>query len=308
MDVFFIIQAILPSVAAIYVGRKQSESKFDSLLKLVTLLLAFTFLFYIFDWRFSGKIPRYGLIPLFFYATYCQSKMWQLLPTFQSGRPRLPKLGLLLLVNVFALDSIWEYTQSRNTSDPLIPLVSPFGEGTFHVVHGGSNSASNYHVEVQAQRFAMDITRVNEFGIATKGLFANRNEDFLIFRIDLYAPCAGEIVGMENNINDNAFGETDEAHALGNYVAIDCHGNTLVLAHMLKDSSKVSVGQRVEEAQILGRVGNSGNSSEPHLHIHAVEGRHFLVEEILETANGLPLTIQGEFLIRNDEFESKGRQ
>lgn len=69
----------------------------------------------------------------------------------------------------------------------------------------------------------------------------------------------------------------------------------VVLAHMTEGSVAVGEGQEVEEGQFLGRVGNSGNTSEPHLHIHAVRtGSGSILE-----GEGVPVLFDGRFPVRN---------
>lgn len=55
----------------------------------------------------------------------------------------------------------------------------------------------------------------------------------------------------------------------GNHVILDCGEFVVLLAHLRQGSVQVTVGQTVGKAQVIGQVGNSGNTSEPHLHIHA---------------------------------------
>ena len=56
---------------------------------------------------------------------------------------------------------------------------------------------------------------------------------------------------------------------VGNYVMIQSEtGEIVFLAHMRSGSVKVVVGQRVAVGQIIGEVGNSGNTTAPHLHIN----------------------------------------
>lgn len=69
----------------------------------------------------------------------------------------------------------------------------------------------------------------------------------------------------------------------------------VLLAHMMNGSVAVKVGQNVEVGQFLGRVGNSGNSSEPHLHIHAVKAGSGSVLD----GEGVSVRFDGRFLVRN---------
>lgn len=58
---------------------------------------------------------------------------------------------------------------------------------------------------------------------------------------------------------------------------------------MIPGSIQVKKGEKVDTNRIIGRVGNSGNTSEPHLHIHAER-----------KGKGVPILFNGRFLIRND--------
>jgi murein DD-endopeptidase MepM/ murein hydrolase activator NlpD len=79
----------------------------------------------------------------------------------------------------------------------------------------------------------------------------------------------------------------------GNYVLQDIgNGYAAFYAHLLPGTVKVGKGDRVGKGQVLGRLGNSGNSSGPHLHFHVVKGKSAL------TANGVPYVI--------DSFHLKG--
>src|SRR5699024_12363154 len=80
----------------------------------------------------------------------------------------------------------------------------------------------------------------------------------------------------------------DPEHATGNYVALGCEDAIIYIAHMKENSVKVSEGEAVQEGQQIGLVGNSGNTSEPHLHIHAEKD-----------GIGIPLRFDGKFFVRN---------
>jgi hypothetical protein len=64
------------------------------------------------------------------------------------------------------------------------------------------------------------------------------------------------------------------------------------LAHLQRRSVRVAAGDPVTAGTPLGLVGNSGNTSEPHLHVHAET----------DAGEGVPMTFEGRFLIRNDRW------
>ena len=70
------------------------------------------------------------------------------------------------------------------------------------------------------------------------------------------------------------------------------------MAHMLKNSLMVSTGNFVKRGQPIARVGNSGRTTNPHLHIHAIAGTD--TSKIIEGGNGIPINFDGKFPIRND--------
>jgi len=96
--------------------------------------------------------------------------------------------------------------------------------------------------------------------------------------------------------------QRDGDHMAGNHVIIRCATNedTFVgLAHLLAGSMRASVGDAARKGQPIARVGNSGNTTEPHLHIHAKIGGE---SDCMLDGCGVPLRIRGRFLMRNDLF------
>lgn len=74
---------------------------------------------------------------------------------------------------------------------------------------------------------------------------------------------------------------------------LSCNGLQIEVAHLQRGSVRVKVGQNIHLGDGLGLVGNSGNTSEPHLHIHAVD---------LRTNEGVPITFDGRYPVRNSFF------
>jgi murein DD-endopeptidase MepM/ murein hydrolase activator NlpD len=80
-------------------------------------------------------------------------------------------------------------------------------------------------------------------------------------------------------------------------VLVECEGVEVVLAHIKQGSLRVEVGDSVTVETVLGQVGNTGNTSEPHLHIHAEQGGE---PGVILDGKAVPITIDGRFLVRGD--------
>jgi hypothetical protein len=143
-----------------------------------------------------------------------------------------------------------------------------------------------------AQRFAIDFVQVDLAAAAAGGdPFAHgdptQNESYLIFGAPILAVGPGEIVDARDGIAENDLTQPlpppDIHSAPGNYVVERLgDGRFALYAHMQTGSVGVKVGDRVSRGQVLGHVGNTGNSTMPHLHFHLMDGPSPL------GSNGLP--------------------
>jgi len=149
----------------------------------------------------------------------------------------------------------------------ITKLQLPF-DGEWTVIWGGDTKELNYHVENQAQKNAIDIVIKDDKGnsFKTDGI---TNEDYYAFGKELIAPCDGEIVLVVDGIKDNKPSELNPMYAPGNTVIIKTDKNEyLFFAHFKQNTIRVKQGQNVKQGELLDLCGNSGNSSEPHLHFH----------------------------------------
>ena len=139
-------------------------------------------------------------------------------------------------------------------------------EGEWLVLWGGRNVFANYHYEHETQRYAYDFIQTED-GSSHRG-DPSKNESYYAYGQPILAPQDGTVVQVVNDIKDNdPVGTMNKEHPAGNVVVID-HGNGefSILAHLQEGSAKVKPGDTVKKGDHVGLCGNSGNSSEPHLH------------------------------------------
>lgn len=154
-------------------------------------------------------------------------------------------------------------TMERNST----PMSLPF-DGEWTVVWGGDTKELNYHVESEAQKNAFDIVITDEQGKSYK-TDGQTNEDYYAFGKELKAPCDGEVVLVVDGIKDNVPGVLNPVYVPGNTVVIKTANNEyLFFAHFKQHSIVVKQGQKIKKGAPLGLCGNSGNSSEAHIHFH----------------------------------------
>lgn len=145
-------------------------------------------------------------------------------------------------------------------------LRLPF-DGEWLVFSGGRMLAQNRHAVAADQRFASDFMRSVDGTMHTGD--GKTNAQFHAFGQPILAPAAGKVVAVVDGIADNLPGTTNVEQPLGNYVVLD-HGNGefSFLGHLQQGSVVAEVGRRIEVGARLGSCGNSGDSSQPHLHFH----------------------------------------
>ncbi|NGZ76320.1 M23 family metallopeptidase [Saccharibacillus sp. VR-M41] len=179
------------------------------------------------------------------------------------------------------------YPADPARTGPAATVVSPFAEETV-VGWGGDALEGNYHVVAPNERWAYDLLA------DPAGIGSSRLGDYGIYGMEVFAPAAGTIVEAEDGEADHAPGESESATLAGNhiYLRLDKTGTYLVFAHLMQGSLKVEAGMHVEVGRPLGRVGNSGSSSEPHLHLH--HQRQNPAETNMFVSEGLPLYFEGE--------------
>jgi hypothetical protein len=169
--------------------------------------------------------------------------------------------------------------------------------------------SSLHHRPAHSQEFAFDAVGANQKGVEKFTEISVDNpkklSDYGIWGQDIYAIGDGTVVEMgdkfpESLMSDpaqfNAPGYTEKVlkdligkigftnAVAGNYIVIDHHnGEFSTYCHIKEGTIKVKEGDPVKKGQVLAQVGNTGNSSAPHLHFQIMDSKDFV------TANGLPV-------------------
>jgi peptidase M23-like protein len=145
-----------------------------------------------------------------------------------------------------------------------------------------------------AQRYAIDWVQyrlVNGTAVTWSGP-EDHNSSYFCYDAPIYSVADGTVVEATDGLAENTphsgkyAVDINFVNAGGNHVVVDIGDNRYVFyAHMRPGSLKVKVGERVKAGQVLGHVGNSGSSTEPHLHMHVIDRPSFLA------GNGVPYEI-----------------
>jgi hypothetical protein len=141
------------------------------------------------------------------------------------------------------------------------------------------------------ETFAIDWIRVA--GDRTHEGDGTRNEQYFAYGAELVAVADGTVAVVRDGMPDGTPNQPQPPPTVhkpddfgGNQVILDIgHGVYAVYAHLQPGTVRVRVGDKVSTGQVLGLLGHSGNSSEPHLHFALADGPDAL------TADSLPFVI-----------------
>lgn len=185
-----------------------------------------------------------------------------------------------------AIDSI--FVPVSGDSAPV--LRAPLDSGVWLAGSGPSNT-SDHRRSVNAvdglahlaQRFAIDWVEVGPNG-NTYHDDEHRNESYWAFGEAVHSVASGEVVAAVDSIADNtphaALPPVTLANIAGNHVTIRIGPNRYATyAHLKRGSVRVHAGQRVAAGEVIALLGNTGQSTGPHLHFQITDGPSFLASE-----------------------------
>ncbi|MCK5045709.1 MAG: M23 family metallopeptidase [Candidatus Heimdallarchaeota archaeon] len=178
----------------------------------------------------------------------------------------------------------------KNKKEYIFPL-----KGTW-LVFGNWDDAYN-HRSMHSQEFGFDLVQLND-NLQFEQTIEKPNEEFKCYNEDLLAVADGEVVdcfvGIPENPSAIKMISNDEKREIivksgfvplisGNYAIIKHATNEYSFyAHIKNGTLKVKKGDNVSQGQVIGKLGNSGNSTGPHLHFHLMDKPSIL------TGRGLP--------------------
>lgn len=176
-------------------------------------------------------------------------------------------------------------------------------------------------------RYALDFIQI-DFESKWKSFHSLAHIHYLLFGVPLqkcycwgeniYAPCDGEIIIIENKVRErrivhwfvdsiiaikNAmfFNEKkdDYSKIAGNYIVLKYQENVyMAFAHLQKDSIAVTLNQEVKKGTLLGKVGHSGNSTSPHLHFQLMDSSD------IANSHGIPCVFDQYDVFKNGTWET----
>lgn len=168
----------------------------------------------------------------------------------------------------------WVATDSTNAGGTHRRTLIPQRDG------GGQPIPGRFHAP---ERYAIDWVVADADGSRVNGP-VDRNASYLAHGAEIIAVADGVVVDVRDGMPENTPPYNppgaNEEMAAGNYVMQDIGGGRYAFyAHLQPGSLRVRVGQPVVRGQALALLGNSGNSSEPHLHFHLSDANHPLQSE-----------------------------
>jgi len=234
---------------------------------------------------------------------------------FASPHPRTPGAWVVAaLFTTLGVSSAYGIvTAWRSRTVPPLPTVNlafPLEPGRYLVVNGGRDSSTNAHIETldasvprfrdwRGQSYGVDLVRLDGLGLRAQGLQPADPRAYRIYGTRVLAPCAGRVVLAVDGLPDMQVPQMDCEHMAGNHVMLRCDQADVLLGHLSPGSVQVRVGDAIATGVWLGSVGNSGNTGEPHLHVHA---QHPGPADAPLSGDPLPILFDGRFPVRGDRI------
>lgn len=151
------------------------------------------------------------------------------------------------------------------------------------------------------QSYGVDLVALDAFGLRARGVQPADPSAYRIYGARVLAPCAGAVAIAVDGLPDMRVPKVDRDHLAGNHVLLRCAEADVLLGHLQPGSVRVRAGAKVDVGEWLGLVGNSGNTGEPHLHVHA-QGRGSTEAPL--SGDPRPIQFNGRLPVRGNRIQA----
>lgn len=159
-------------------------------------------------------------------------------------------------------------------------------------------------ISARDDRYGVDLIKVKECRLRASGLMPEDPTRYLTFGTPVLAPCAGRVVLAEGGRPDMPVPQVDEGYPVGNHVLLRCGNYDILLPHFRQGSLRVAVADGLALGQQIAEIGDSGESSDLHLHTHAqMQG----TPDVPFGGVPVPIRLAGRFLVRGDLVQAGAR-
>ncbi|HRF77944.1 MAG TPA: M23 family metallopeptidase [Chitinophagales bacterium] len=291
---YVILTLFFPLLALFNLVKQQSANTYNWWSSVFLLILIVLFIYQAGAWPYIGFNWRYiivlvlGIFVLLIFRKRIKSKT-QITKSKQNALSAVITIFILL----FTYTNI-EVVLGGYNKEQAIDLTFPLQNGSYAVMQGGDSEIGNaVHRYQTPDSYALDIVKLNEHKRRGTKLFSKHIADYTIYGDTIYSPCDGTIITYRDGVDENIPPTTNSKVRGGNHIVIKNGEVKILICHMQKNSIQPQKGDTVKTGEVIGLVGNTGFSIEPHLHIQAYQ-----------TFNGVnkmvPIRFNGRFLNMND--------
>jgi murein DD-endopeptidase MepM/ murein hydrolase activator NlpD len=266
-------------------------------------------------WTFPPYWVPYGFVMLLIAATISGVARRSMRPLWPQGAKGWISFAAFAAFGLYAVNETRvAFAASETPTGRVVNLASPLGPGKYLVANGGAAPSINAHAAfldrsvVRRRPYwgtgqGVDLVAIDRWGLQTDGVMPSDPARYRIYGRTVIAPCGGDVIAVLDGLPDMEVPKTDAAHLAGNHVILRCGDVHILLGHFQKGSLRVTQGQKLRTGEKIALAGNSGNSSEPHLHIHAqLPG----TTETPFSGKPIAIRINGRYLVRNDRLDVSG--
>jgi len=305
------LHLVVPLILILWTWRRSYASIAGLSLQALVLLSYTAFIFLMGSWVFASFYLRYAILVLAAVVIIRSLMRVINLPFFVA--PHF--LGWVAYCAGVVITAALVYlvagaVRSHFYDETPVNLAFPFKNGTYAVFEGGNGRVSslmNYHFGASmhrgartnlSMRYAVDITKLTRWGNDADGFLPLQNEKYAVFHQVLYSPCDGDVSDVEDKWPNETPWTGSPPYNVGNHVLITSDDFGVLMGHLQQGSILVTAGDKVKKGQPVARAGNSGWTSQPHLHIQAMRKGTGL----FWGWEGIPIFFDGKNPVKNSLF------